>query len=73
MTACTGVIALAGGLFGWLIGFASAWQRAVLIIGALMVIKPGVYTDAIGLGLLALVVGAQLVERRRAVESGARA
>jgi UPF0716 family protein affecting phage T7 exclusion len=45
----------------------------VLIIGALMLIKPGVYTDAIGLGLLALVVGAQLVERRRAVESGARA
>ncbi len=25
--ACTGVIALAGGLFGWLIGFATAWPR----------------------------------------------
>ena len=23
------------GLFGWLVGFASAWQRAVLIVGAL--------------------------------------
>jgi TRAP transporter 4TM/12TM fusion protein len=73
MTACTGVIALAGGLFGWLIGFASAWQRAVLIIGALMLIKPGVYTDVVGFGLLALVVGVQLVERRRLAESGARA
>ena len=73
ITACTGVIALAGGLFGWLIGFASAWQRAVLIVGALMLIKPGFYTDIIGFGLLALVVGTQLMERRRAAESGARA
>ncbi len=73
ITACTGVIALAGGLFGWLIGFATAWQRALLIIGALFLIKPGIYTDAIGFGLLALVVGVQLVERRRVTESGARA
>ncbi|MDH4326676.1 MAG: C4-dicarboxylate ABC transporter permease, partial [Betaproteobacteria bacterium] len=72
VTACTGVIALAGGLFGWLVGFASAWQRAVLIVGALMLIKPGLYTDIVGFGLLALVVGVQLVERRRMAESPAR-
>jgi TRAP transporter 4TM/12TM fusion protein len=73
VTACTGVIALAGGLFGWLIAFATTWQRAVLIIGSLMLIKPGFYTDIAGFGLLALVVGTQLVERRRAAESGVRA
>jgi len=69
VTACTGVIALAGGLFGWLIGFASAWQRALLIVGALCLIKPGLYTDIAGFGLLVLVVGAQLVVRRRAAEA----
>jgi TRAP transporter 4TM/12TM fusion protein len=69
ITACTGVIALAGGLFGWLLGYASGWQRAVMIVAALCLIKPGIYTDAIGLGLLALVVFAQLLERRRAVEA----
>ena len=73
ITACTGVIALAGGLFGWLVGFATTWQRALLIVGALCLIKPGVYTDAIGFGLLALVVGTQLIERRRTAESGVRA
>jgi TRAP transporter 4TM/12TM fusion protein len=69
VTACTGVIALAGGLFGWLVGFASTWQRAVMIVAALCLIKPGIYTDAVGLGLLALAVVAQLLERRRAAEA----
>jgi TRAP-type uncharacterized transport system fused permease subunit len=73
ITACTGVIALAGGLFGWLIGFASTWQRTLLILGALCLIKPGFYTDIVGFGLLALVVGVQLVERRRSLEGSARA
>jgi len=73
VTACTGVIALAGGLFGWLIGFATAWQRSLLIVGALCLIKPGVYTDALGFGLLALVVAVQTVTRRSAAESGMRA
>ena len=71
-SASIGVIALAGGLFGWLLGFASAWQRGLLIVAALCLIKPGIYTDMIGLVLLALVGAAQLLERRRAAESGAR-
>jgi len=69
VSACLGVVALAGGLFGWLIGFATNWQRAVLIVGALCLIKPGAVTDAIGLGLLAVVVAAQVVERRRLAET----
>jgi TRAP transporter 4TM/12TM fusion protein len=72
-SASIGVVALAGGLFGWLIGFASTWQRAVLVVAALCLIKPGLYTDTAGLVLLAAVVGAQLLERRRVSEGGARA
>jgi TRAP transporter 4TM/12TM fusion protein len=68
-SASIGVIALAGGLFGWLIGFATAWQRAVLIVAALCLIKPGAYSDAIGLVLLALVIGVQWVQRRRLAEA----
>ena len=68
-TACVGVIALAGGLFGWLVGFATAWQRVVLFVAAMCLIKPGIYSDAAGLALLAVVVGAQLVERRRLAEA----
>ena len=69
ITACVGVIALAGSLFGWLVGFATAWQRVVLFVAAMCLIKPGIYSDAAGLALLAVVVGAQLVERRRLAEA----
>jgi TRAP transporter 4TM/12TM fusion protein len=69
LTACLGVIALAGGLFGWLVGYATNWQRALLIVAALCLIKPGLYTDAVGFGLLALVAAVQLVARRRAAEA----
>jgi len=71
LSACTGVIALAGGLFGWLVGFAAGWHRALLIVGALFLIKPGLYTDIIGLSLLAIVVAAQWMARRAVVESAA--
>jgi TRAP-type uncharacterized transport system fused permease subunit len=72
-SASIGVVALAGGLFGWLVGFASMWQRAVLVVAALCLIKPGLYTDISGLVLLAAVVGAQLIERRHGAENSARA
>ena len=64
-SATVGVICLSGGLFGWLLGLASMWQRVVLVAAALCLIKPGLVTDAIGLSLLAVVAVAQLLERRR--------
>jgi TRAP transporter 4TM/12TM fusion protein len=65
MTATVGVICLAAGLFGWLLGHASMWQRGLLLVSALCLIKPGLITDAIGLALLAVVAAVQLLERRR--------
>jgi len=65
-SATVGVICLSGGLFGWLLGPALMWQRALLVIAACCLIKPGLVTDAVGLALLAVVVAAQLLERRRA-------
>jgi TRAP transporter 4TM/12TM fusion protein len=70
-SASLGVVALAGGLFGWLVGFAAGWHRAVLILGALFLIKPGLYTDIVGLSLLAVVVAAQWMARRAVVEGAA--
>jgi TRAP transporter 4TM/12TM fusion protein len=72
VTASIGVIALAGGLFGWLITFATLWQRALLVVAAFCLITPGLITDSIGFGLLAVVVAAQLLAVRRRAESGAR-
>ena len=72
-TASIGVVALAGGLFGWFVALASMWQRALLCVAALCLIKPGLYSDMVGLGLLTIVVAVQLLERRRAAESAMRA
>jgi TRAP transporter 4TM/12TM fusion protein len=71
ISASVGVVCLAASLFGWLFTAASAWQRVLLFIAALCLIKPGLITDAIGLGLLAIVSAAQLVARRRRLTSPA--
>jgi TRAP transporter 4TM/12TM fusion protein len=65
ISASVGVIALAGGLFGWLFTFALPWQRVLLLIAALCLIKPGLLTDGLGLSLLAIVAAPQLVALRR--------
>jgi len=64
-TAMMGVIALAGGLFGWLFGYANMVQRVLLVVGALSLIKPGGMTDLVGFGILGAVVLWQLLARRQ--------
>jgi TRAP transporter 4TM/12TM fusion protein len=67
-TAMIGVIALSGGLFGWLFGYANMAQRVLLVGGALSLIKPGGMTDLVGFGILATVVLWQLLLRRQPPE-----
>ena len=67
-TAMMGVIALSGGLFGWLFGYANMAQRVLLVGGALSLIKPGGMTDLVGFGILATVVLWQLLLRRQPPE-----
>jgi len=71
ITASIGVVCLAASLFGWLFTLALAWHRVLLFVAALCLIKPGLITDAIGLTLLAVVVAAQLLARRRGATSPA--
>jgi TRAP-type uncharacterized transport system fused permease subunit len=72
ISASVGVIALAAGLFGWLLAFATMWQRALLVVAALCLITPGLITDSIGFGLLGVVVAAQLLGKRRVAGAAAR-
>jgi len=71
ITASIGVVCLAASLFGWLFTLATGWQRLLLFVSALCLIKPGLVTDAIGFALLAVVAAAQLYARRRAATSPA--
>ncbi|HJW11388.1 MAG TPA: DUF3394 domain-containing protein, partial [Albitalea sp.] len=66
-----GCTVLAAGLHGYLLAVARGWERVLLVIAALLLIKPGWITDLIGLGLLAIVVAAQLGARRATREKAA--
>ncbi len=65
ITATLGVICLAAGFSGYLLSRASFWQRALLLAAALVLIKPGPLTDAIGLALAGIVFAAQWFAARR--------
>ena len=68
-SAIVGVVCLASGLQGWLLRDATWWERALLLAAAILLIKPGYVSDAIGLGLLALAIAAQML-RAKGPQSG---
>jgi TRAP transporter 4TM/12TM fusion protein len=64
-SAICGVVLLAAGLHGFLIAHAPMWQRVLMVASAICLIKPGLYTDAAGITLAAVVIVAQTLEYRR--------
>jgi len=56
ISASIGVVALSAGLMGWFLKKTSLLERIMLISAALLLIKPGIYTDLIGLALLAIII-----------------
>ncbi|MEK9661440.1 MAG: TRAP transporter permease [Alphaproteobacteria bacterium] len=65
-TALIGVTCLASGLGGYLVAPLAMWQRLGLVVAALTLIKPGLATDAVGLGLAAIVFAVNWLIQRRA-------
>ncbi|MEQ8813705.1 MAG: TRAP transporter permease [Marinovum algicola] len=66
VTAILGVVCLSAGLAGYLLAPLPLWQRLPLLAAAIVLIKPGLTTDAIGIGILAAVVGLNVMVNRRA-------
>lgn len=60
-----GVMALAAGLQGYLLGPMNWIQRGILLVAALLLIKPGLMTDLVGYGLLLATIISQLILGRR--------
>ncbi len=56
LSASVGVILLSAGLMGWLFKEATLLERGMLIAGAICLIKPDLYTDAVGVMLLVIVI-----------------
>jgi TRAP-type uncharacterized transport system fused permease subunit len=67
LTAVIGVMALAGSTIGFVVRTASVPERAMLLAGSLMTLHPGIYTDIIGLILIALALGANIIKGKKLV------
>jgi TRAP transporter 4TM/12TM fusion protein len=65
VTATVGVVCLAAGMTGFLFARASVVERLMLVAAAIVLIKPGLWTDITGFGLLALVLVWQFAAGRR--------
>jgi TRAP-type uncharacterized transport system fused permease subunit len=68
ITATLGTILLAASLQGYLIRSATLWQRGVLFVAAICLIKPGWKTDLAGLILWAVIFTIQYLENKREVK-----
>ena len=64
ITSVVGIIALAAGFEGWLRIRASILERALLILGGLVLIYPGWLTDAIGAISIAVVLFLQFIRAK---------
>ena len=59
ITAVVGVVALSAALENWLLRACKFWERALLFVGALMLMIPGLMTDIAGGIAVAIVYFAQ--------------
>jgi TRAP transporter 4TM/12TM fusion protein len=66
-----GVMCLAAGLMGYLFRPCTWWERVLLVAAALLLIKPGYVSDAVGVALLGIVLVTQkLVSARKTARPG---
>ncbi len=68
VTSLVGITAIAAALEGYLLSHLPWVLRVIVVAGGLLLIIPGIVTDVVGLSLVAVVVIAQLVERKRTVK-----
>ncbi len=69
-TAAFGIVCLAAGVQKCLMIQATWYEAALLIVIALLLIKPGIPTDAAGIGLFAIVFVLQWIRKKRLKNGG---
>jgi TRAP-type uncharacterized transport system fused permease subunit len=62
-TACVGIASLAAGVQGWALAACSRIERAVLVVGGLVLIYPATQLDLLGLAAVVAVIAWQLWRR----------
>ena len=71
ITSFVGIFAVSSSLEGYFLHHMKWYERIVSVVGGLLLIYPGVVTDVIGLGLVAVVLVAQVLTRKKSVEATA--
>ncbi len=66
ITSCVGIFGVAAAMEGYFLHHMPWHQRILSAVGGLLLIYPGLVTDVIGLGLVALVAVMQLYARKKA-------
>jgi len=67
ISAVIGVTSLGCGIQGWILGKVNHLERLFLIAAALLLIKPGIITDAAGFMILALILLRHTLKRRKKI------
>ena len=65
ITSLVGIFAVSASLEGYFLRNMKWYERIACVVGGLLLIYPGIVTDAIGLGLVAIVLVAQIVARKK--------
>ena len=68
ITSFVGIFAVSSALEGYFLHHMRWYERIVSVIGGLLLIYPGVVTDVIGLGLVAVIMVAQVLTRKKNVK-----
>jgi TRAP-type uncharacterized transport system fused permease subunit len=72
VTATIGVVCLAAGLHNYFFfGATRVWERVMLIAAALVLIKPGIFSDLIGASLIGLTIASQFLIKPAAAAAAA--
>lgn len=65
-TATIGVYTISAGIEGWLRKKIEMWERAVTFVGAILLMYPGLFTDAVGAALIIIGLFRQFKDIRKA-------
>jgi len=66
VTSCIGIFGVSASLEGYFLHNMAWFERIVCAAGGLLLIYPGILTDAIGLALVGVVLAIQLITKKRA-------
>lgn len=69
ITALIGIYIVSAGMEGYLVRTMPWWQRILALAGGLCMIIPGLMTDAVGLGMIALVLVIQFATKNKAAKT----